>query len=114
MAQTCDDPPTRTFWTRGATPRRIHHLQAGSSIGVADSWHMSSPDSIFRPVRRVNNSMVYDAKTLVVLHRLTPDGEERYRQFLEDEGTRILYRAQHPVKYYAGVVVGALKRLLGR
>ena len=28
MAQTCEDPPTRTFWTRGATPRRIHHLNA--------------------------------------------------------------------------------------
>ncbi len=58
--------------------------------------------------------MVYDAKTLVVLHRLTPDGEERYRQFLEDEGTRILYRAQHPVKYYAGLVIDVFRRLLGR
>ena len=37
--------------------------------------------------------MVYDTKTLVVLHQLTPDGEKHYRQFLEDEGTRILYRA---------------------
>ena len=37
--------------------------------------------------------MVYDTKTLVVLHQLTPDGEERYKQFLEDEDTRILYRA---------------------
>ena len=41
----------------------------------------------------VNINMVYDTKTLVVLHQLTPDGEKRYRQFLEDEGTRILYRA---------------------
>lgn len=62
---------------------------------------------------KVNNNMVYDTKTLVVLHQLTPDGEKRYRQFLEDEGTRILYRAQHPVKYYTKVIVCALKRLLG-
>ena len=58
--------------------------------------------------------MVYDTKTLVVLHRLTPDGEERYRQFLEDEGARILYRAQHPVKYYASIAFDALRRLLSR
>ena len=114
MAQTCDDPPTRTFWTRGATPRRIHHLRAGSDSGSTDAWHASSPGSISRLVHQVNNSMVYDAKTLVVLHRLTSDGEERYRQFLEDEGTRILYRAQHPVKYYSEVVIDWIKRLLRR
>ena len=45
------------------------------------------------PINLVNINMVYDTKTLVVLHQLTPDGEKRYRQFLEDEGTRILYRA---------------------
>ena len=45
------------------------------------------------PINLVNINMVYDTKTLVVLHQLTPDGEERYKRFLEDEGTRILYRA---------------------
>ena len=52
--------------------------------------------------------MVYDAKTFVALHRLTPAGEERYRRFLEDEGTRIIYRAQHPFRYYAVALRDAL------
>ena len=65
-------------------------------------------------VFRVNIIMAYDAETLVVLHGLTSVGEERYRQFLEDEGTRILFRAQHPVRYYAELAVDALKLLFRR
>lgn len=52
--------------------------------------------------------MVYDSETLVALHQFTPAGEERYRRFLEDEGTRIIYRAQHPFRYYAAAVRDAL------
>ena len=57
-----------------------------------NSWSHTNRFGIFFTIK-VNINMVYDTKTLVVLHQLTPDGEKRYRQFLEDEGTRILYRA---------------------
>ena len=60
-------------------------------------WNKGSEDEYLTeievPIKLVNINMVYDTKTLVVLHQLTPDGEERYKRFLEDEGTRILYRA---------------------
>lgn len=58
--------------------------------------------------------MVYDTKTLKVLHGLTPKGEKDYRKFLEDEGTRILYKAQHPVRYYAEAFMEWLRGLLRR
>lgn len=41
--------------------------------------------------------MVYDSKTLRVLHPLTSEGKERYSKFLEDEGTRLLEEAKHPI-----------------
>ena len=44
--------------------------------------------------------MVYDTKTLKVLHQLTPSGKEAYEKFLEDEGTRILEKGLHPIKYF--------------
>lgn len=58
--------------------------------------------------------MVYDTKTLVALHGLTAKGEERYRKFLEDEGTRIIYRAQHPFRYRWEALVELLRNLFGR
>ena len=48
---------------------------------------------------KVNIIMAYDTKTLQVLHGLTPEGKEKYQQFLEEEADKILYKAAHPVKY---------------
>ena len=50
--------------------------------------------------------MVYDLETFAVLHRLTPEGEKRYRQFLEDKGTEIIFRSEHPVRYWFGRIIG--------
>jgi len=58
--------------------------------------------------------MVYYTKTLVVLHGLTPRGEEEYRKFLEDEGTRILYKAQHPIRYYSETILDFFRRIFRR
>lgn len=38
--------------------------------------------------------MVVNEETKVVLHGLTEIGKQRYRQYLEDEGTRILKEAE--------------------
>lgn len=48
--------------------------------------------------------MVYDSKTFQNLHNLTDEGLQNYRDMLEREADRILYRHEHPFKYYWGVV----------
>lgn len=40
--------------------------------------------------------MVYDKKTLQVYHKLTKQGEEAYRELLEKEADKILFKHQHP------------------
>lgn len=49
--------------------------------------------------------MVYYSKTLKLLHKLTPKGKKIYQQFLEDEGTKILYRAAHPIKWRIDAII---------
>jgi hypothetical protein len=44
--------------------------------------------------------MVYDSKTFQILHNLTEDGLDNYREMLEREADRILFKHQHPFKYY--------------
>ena len=39
------------------------------------------------------NTMVVNDETKVALHQLTEIGKQRYRKYLEDEGTRILREA---------------------
>ena len=60
----------------------------------------------------VNNNMVYDNETLTVLHPLTKVGEAHYRQFLEDEGTRILEEAKHPILSKIKLIVDFVKLLI--
>lgn len=55
--------------------------------------------------------MVYDTKTLEVLHRLTPEGKELYQQFLEEEADKILYKAAHPIKWRLENISSFLKNL---
>ena len=56
--------------------------------------------------------MVYDTKTLQVLHRLTEEGKEHYQEFLEKEADKILYKAAHPIKYRMEAVVDFLKNIV--
>ena len=48
----------------------------------------------------VNNFMVYDSKTFQNLHQLTDIGLENYRDMLEKEADRILFKHEHPFKYW--------------
>lgn len=43
--------------------------------------------------------MVYYTDTLEVLHPLTEKGLKEYRQFLEEEADKILFKHKHPFKY---------------
>lgn len=44
--------------------------------------------------------MVYDSKTYQILHGLTPEGEAEYRKMLEEKADEILFRHQHPVRWF--------------
>lgn len=41
--------------------------------------------------------MVYDIKTLKILHPLTKVGEQHYVQMLESAADEILWNAEHPI-----------------
>lgn len=41
--------------------------------------------------------MVYDIKTLKILHPLTKVGEQHYAQMLESAADEILWKAEHPI-----------------
>ena len=45
--------------------------------------------------------MVYDSETLEVLHGLTEQGETEYRKMLEAAADDILYRSEHPFRWFA-------------
>lgn len=44
--------------------------------------------------------MVYNAKTYKVLHKLTKEGEEHYKELLEKAADQILYANKHPIKAF--------------
>ena len=44
--------------------------------------------------------MVYNAKTYKVLHKLTKEGEEHYKELLEKAADQILYTDKHPIKAF--------------
>ncbi len=44
--------------------------------------------------------MVYNSKTFEIYHKLTEEGEEAYRQMLEKEADKILYKNEHPILYF--------------
>lgn len=44
--------------------------------------------------------MVYDAKTYEVLHKLTKEGEDFYKEILEKAADQILYANKHPIKAF--------------
>lgn len=48
--------------------------------------------------------MVYYTDTLIPCHRLTRSGEIEYRKMLEEKADEILFKHEHPVRYYLGVV----------
>jgi len=48
-----------------------------------------------------NDEMVYDSETLEVLHGLTERGETEYRKMLETAADDILYRSEHPFRWFA-------------
>lgn len=48
----------------------------------------------------VNKIMVYDSETFQNLHNLTEEGLENYRNMLEKEADRILFKHQHPFAYW--------------
>ena len=45
--------------------------------------------------------MVYETKTLELCHKLTEEGEREWRILLERKADEILFRAKHPLKYWA-------------
>ena len=45
--------------------------------------------------------MVYNEKTLKLYHSLTEKGEKEYYLMLEKKADEILYKAKHPLKYWA-------------
>lgn len=47
----------------------------------------------------VNISMVFYTDTFEVCHGLTKSGEEAYREMLEKEADKILFKHQHPVRW---------------
>ena len=55
--------------------------------------------------------MVYDAKTFRVLHGLTPRGRDAYHKMLEDEADEILFKHQHPFRWFAGKIAELAARL---
>ena len=50
--------------------------------------------------------MVYYEKTYVPCHDLTKEGEVAYRKFLERKADEILFRHQHPFRWFWGKIVG--------
>ena len=44
--------------------------------------------------------IVYNAKTYKVLHKLTKEGEEHYKELLEKAADQILYADKHPIKAF--------------
>ena len=48
--------------------------------------------------------MVYETKSLRICHKLTPEGEEAYRKMLEEKADEILFRHEHPVRWFVSKV----------
>lgn len=44
--------------------------------------------------------MVYNTKTFEILHSLTENGEQHYREMLESKANECLFRSKHPFKYW--------------
>lgn len=44
--------------------------------------------------------MVYDSETLEALHELTDDGAVEYKKMLEAAADDILYRSEHPFRWF--------------
>ena len=42
--------------------------------------------------------MVFETESWRLCHELTEEGREVWHQMLEDEGTQILWRHEHPVR----------------
>ena len=53
----------------------------------------------------VNNIMVIDNKELKPLHELTEEGKRNYQKFLEDRADEIIYKSEHPFKYFFGKIL---------
>lgn len=43
--------------------------------------------------------MVYNSKTFEIYHKLTEEGEIAYKDMLEKEADKILYKNEHPILY---------------
>ena len=52
--------------------------------------------------------MVFDNETFRVLHKLTEEGEEAYKDMLEKEADRILYKKEHPILYIIDKIIDFL------
>lgn len=53
--------------------------------------------------------MVYNSKTFEIYHKLTEEGEEAYRQMLEKEADKILYKNEHPILYFFNKIIEFFK-----
>lgn len=42
-------------------------------------------------------------------HKLTEEGEEAYRQMLEKEADKILYKNEHPILYFFNKIIEFFK-----
>ena len=52
--------------------------------------------------------MVYNDKTLEILHGLTPEGKEQYQKMLEQKADEILFKHEHPLRWAVNAVKEAI------
>lgn len=50
--------------------------------------------------------MVYESKSLMLCHEPTEAGRDEYQRLLEAEADAILFRAQHPFRWFWRKIAG--------
>lgn len=58
----------------------------------------------------VNKNMVFYTDTFEICHKLSKKGETAYRKMLEQEADKILFKHEHPIKWFFQKIISFFER----